>query len=153
MSLINDALKKAQKQRTGEAPSLGSLPSVGGESPQRIAKRAKPAGFDTLIIRAGVGAGDRAAARSWRLLRFPQRSRGQGSEDTKQPNTNRLDPFSCGHSDVACSVPGPPSSVLPAGFSGSRLHPSRCSDSEDRRQRTENSSDLRTDLRPPSSVL
>jgi len=57
MSLINDALKKAQKQRTGETPSLASLPSVGGETPHRIARRAKPAGFDTLIIRAGVGAG------------------------------------------------------------------------------------------------
>jgi hypothetical protein len=57
MSLINDALKKAQKQRTGETPSLASMPGIGGESPHRIAKRAKPAGFDTLIIRAGVGAG------------------------------------------------------------------------------------------------
>jgi len=57
MSLINDALKKAQKQRSGEAPSLASMPSVGGETPHRIAKRAKPAGFDTLVIRAGVGAG------------------------------------------------------------------------------------------------
>ncbi len=57
MSLINDALKKAQKQRTGETPPLASLPSVGGETPHRIAKRAKPAGFDTLIIRAGVGLG------------------------------------------------------------------------------------------------
>ncbi|HEY0967257.1 MAG TPA: hypothetical protein VGD88_07710 [Opitutaceae bacterium] len=57
MSLINDALKKAQKQRTGETPPLASLPSVGGETPHRIARRAKPAGFDTLIIRAGVGAG------------------------------------------------------------------------------------------------
>jgi hypothetical protein len=57
MSLINDALKKAQKQRTGETPSLASMPSVGGETPHRIARRAKPPGFDTLIIRAGVGAG------------------------------------------------------------------------------------------------
>jgi hypothetical protein len=57
MSLINDALKKAQKQRTGEAPTLSSMPSVGGESPQRIARRAKPAGFNTLMVRAGIGAG------------------------------------------------------------------------------------------------
>jgi hypothetical protein len=55
MSLINDALKKAQKQRTGESPPLVSLPSVGGESPQRIARRAKPPGFDTLMVRAGIG--------------------------------------------------------------------------------------------------
>jgi hypothetical protein len=57
MSLINDALKKAQKQRTGEAPPLASMPSVGGESAHRIAKRAKPAGFNTLLARAGIGAG------------------------------------------------------------------------------------------------
>ena len=57
MSLINDALKKAQKQRTGEAPPLGSLPSVGGESASQISRRAKPAGFDTLFLRGGIGAG------------------------------------------------------------------------------------------------
>lgn len=57
MSLINDALRKAQKQRTGEAPPLASMPSVGGESPARIAKRAKPAGFNALLLRLGLGAG------------------------------------------------------------------------------------------------
>lgn len=57
MSLINDALKKAQKQRTGEAPPLASMPSIGGESPGRIAKRAKPAGFNALLLRLGLGAG------------------------------------------------------------------------------------------------
>src|SRR4051812_33482415 len=57
MSLINDALKKAQKQRTGDAPSLGSMPAIGGEPAARIAKRSKPAGFNTLMIRAGIGAG------------------------------------------------------------------------------------------------
>jgi hypothetical protein len=57
MSLINDALKKAQKQRTGEAPPLASMPSIGGESPARIAKRSKPAGFNTLLLRLGLGAG------------------------------------------------------------------------------------------------
>ena len=57
MSLINDALKKAQKQRTGESPGLASLPSVGGESAARIAKRAKPVGFNSLLIRLGLGAG------------------------------------------------------------------------------------------------
>ena len=56
MSLINDALKKAQKQRTGESPSLASLPSVGGESAVRIAKRSKPVGFNALLIRLGLGA-------------------------------------------------------------------------------------------------
>jgi hypothetical protein len=57
MSLINDALKKAQKQRTGEIPTLASMPGVGGESAQRIARRAKPTGFNTLIIRAGIASG------------------------------------------------------------------------------------------------
>lgn len=56
MSLINDALKKAQKQRTGEAPPLSSMPSIGGESPGRIAKRAKPASFNAQFLRVGLGA-------------------------------------------------------------------------------------------------
>ncbi len=55
MSLINDALRKAQKQRTGEAPPLASMPAIGGESAVRIAKRSKPAGFNTLLLRLGLG--------------------------------------------------------------------------------------------------
>ena len=55
MSLINDALRKAQKQRTGELPPLASMPAIGGESAVRIAKRAKPAGFNTLLLRLGIG--------------------------------------------------------------------------------------------------
>ena len=55
MSLINDALKKAQKQRTGDTPSLTAMPSVGGESAARIARRGKPAGFNTMVIWIGVG--------------------------------------------------------------------------------------------------
>lgn len=57
MSLINDALKKAQKQRTGEVLPLASMPAIGGESAARIAKRAKPAGFNALLLRLGLGAG------------------------------------------------------------------------------------------------
>ena len=57
MSLINEALKKAQKQRTGESQSLSGLPSVGGEPAARIARRAKPVGFGSLITRIGLGAG------------------------------------------------------------------------------------------------
>lgn len=57
MSLINEALKKAQKQRTGEAPTLSALPSVGGESARQIARRAQPAGFNSLLLRAGLGLG------------------------------------------------------------------------------------------------
>jgi hypothetical protein len=55
MSLINEALKKAQKQRTGESPSLSSLPSIGGEKASQIARRGAPAGFNTLLLRLGVG--------------------------------------------------------------------------------------------------
>lgn len=55
MSLINEALKKAQKQRTGEAPTLASMPAIGGESARHIARRAKPASFNTLLIRLGLG--------------------------------------------------------------------------------------------------
>jgi cytoskeletal protein RodZ len=53
MSLINEALKKAQKQRTGEAEPL---PTIGGESAARIARRGKPAGFSALIVRIVAGA-------------------------------------------------------------------------------------------------
>ncbi len=56
MSLINDALKKAQKQRTGEAPSLGSMPSVGGQSAASISRSGKSSG-NPLLIPAGIGAG------------------------------------------------------------------------------------------------
>jgi hypothetical protein len=52
MSLINEALKKAQKQRSGETPSL---PSIGGEKPSQIARRGKPAGLNTLLIGLGLG--------------------------------------------------------------------------------------------------
>lgn len=54
MSLINDALKKAQKQRTGEAPTLASMPTIGGESPRHIARRTSSSPFNPLLI--GLGA-------------------------------------------------------------------------------------------------
>jgi hypothetical protein len=57
MSLINEALKKAQKQRTGESPPLAAMPGVGGEPAARIARRAKPVGFNSLLMRLGLGAG------------------------------------------------------------------------------------------------
>jgi hypothetical protein len=52
MSLINEALKKAQKQRTGETTPL---PAIGGESAERIARRNKPAGFNKLLLYLGGG--------------------------------------------------------------------------------------------------
>ncbi|AOS45550.1 hypothetical protein Verru16b_02631 [Lacunisphaera limnophila] len=56
MSLINDALKKAQKQRTGEAPPLAAMPTIGGESPRHISRRGKPASSTPLYLGLG-GAG------------------------------------------------------------------------------------------------
>jgi hypothetical protein len=55
MSLINEALKKAQKQRTGDAPSLTSMPGVGGESAERIARRGRSSGGPNLLLWGGVG--------------------------------------------------------------------------------------------------
>src|SRR6187455_1865152 len=52
MSLINEALKKAQKQRTGETPEM---PAVGGESAARIARRGQPAGLNALVLRISLG--------------------------------------------------------------------------------------------------
>lgn len=57
MSLINEALKKAQKQRTGEAPTLSAMPSIGGERPVNIARRGKPAGPGGLLLPVGLGFG------------------------------------------------------------------------------------------------
>lgn len=55
MSLINDALKRAQKQRTGEVPSLAAMPGVGGESAARIARSSRPGGTDSMMLWAGAG--------------------------------------------------------------------------------------------------
>lgn len=57
MSLINDALKKAQKQRTGDGPPLAHMPGVGGETASRIAKRDKPAGINTQLLRLALTGG------------------------------------------------------------------------------------------------
>lgn len=56
MSLINDALKKAQKQRTGEVPSLAAMPGIGGESAARIARSSRPGGANALMLWTGAGA-------------------------------------------------------------------------------------------------
>lgn len=54
MSLINEALKKAQKQRSGEAPPLASMPAIGGEPAARIARGAK-ASFIPFVIAGSAG--------------------------------------------------------------------------------------------------
>lgn len=57
MSLINDALKKAQKQRTGESPPLAAMPGVGGQPAARIAHRTKPAAYELPYLQIGAGLG------------------------------------------------------------------------------------------------
>ncbi len=54
MSLINDALKKAQKQRTGEADSTPA--ASGGDPGPRVVRRGKPAGPSALVL-GGIGLG------------------------------------------------------------------------------------------------
>ena len=58
MSLINDALKKAQKQRTeGNTPASDlTTPSVSTEPLHRVARREKPAGFRSQLMLIGGGA-------------------------------------------------------------------------------------------------
>ena len=56
MSLINDALKKAQKQRTGESASAAGATGPEGEAIGQIVKRDKPPAFNTLLIRIGLSA-------------------------------------------------------------------------------------------------
>lgn len=58
MSLINDALKKAQRQRTEGNPSPAdtTAPSTSSEQLQRVARREKPAGFRSQLMLIGGGA-------------------------------------------------------------------------------------------------
>ena len=129
MSLINDALKKAQKQRTGETPSLASLPSVGGETPHRIAKRSKPAGFDTLIIRAGVGAGIALllVVGSYFVFRSAPEDRGQRTEvSSNQAPLPAVAQQTAGQtpgSQQGTTVPAPSSSTPTAPAPSSVLRP------------------------------
>ena len=58
MSLINDALKKAQKQRTeGSTPATElTTPAASTEPLHRVARREKPAGFRSQLLLIGGGA-------------------------------------------------------------------------------------------------
>ena len=93
MSLINDALKKsAEAACTGDAPPLASMPSIGGEPAARIAKRAKPAGFNALLIRIGLISGGVIA-----LLvggYFVMRGSGHAPATTTTPVAGVADPGS-----------------------------------------------------------
>lgn len=51
MSLINEALKKAQRQRTDPAPGLGEASAAGGS----VQKRATPMRAQTMIVFAAAG--------------------------------------------------------------------------------------------------
>ncbi len=62
MSLINDALKKAQRQHSeGTVPAQPpSTPPVAGDSTgplQRVARREKPPAFQSQLVLVGIGAG------------------------------------------------------------------------------------------------
>jgi cytoskeletal protein RodZ len=57
MSLINDALKKAQKQRTDGLPPLGSMPGVGGERAADLSHRARGSSGAPTGMLLGVGLG------------------------------------------------------------------------------------------------
>ena len=55
MSLINDALKKAQRQRsTDSAPPLAAPPTAGPGPGARAVKRAKPLAFDVQMLRLAL---------------------------------------------------------------------------------------------------
>ena len=122
MSLINDALKKAQKQRTGEAPILASLPSVGGQSAASISRRSKSGGPNPLLVWAGAGAGVLLlAVGSWFALRSTPEDRAQKTENSpRQPASTQssvVSNQSSGPSTVyrppATETPAPVSFVLP----------------------------------------
>jgi hypothetical protein len=57
MSLINDALKKAQKQRTGGLPPLSSVPGVGGERAAEFSSRGRGSSGAPMGLILGVGLG------------------------------------------------------------------------------------------------
>lgn len=107
MSLINDALKKAQKQRTGAAPTLASLPGVGGESAARIARHSRPGGTNPMLIWIGAGAGVLLLGGGWFALRSAPEDRAQKAENRPAQTAPARS------SDVR---PPPPESTAPVTF-------------------------------------
>ncbi|MDD3180757.1 MAG: hypothetical protein PHQ04_10465 [Opitutaceae bacterium] len=57
MSLINDALRKAQRQRTGENVPPPTPPATGTASAEPLVRRRKPLPFVLLYMRLAIGAG------------------------------------------------------------------------------------------------
>ena len=56
MSLINDALKKAQKQRNNDGPAISAMPGVGGQSASQISRSTQNPGVNMTGIFIGLGA-------------------------------------------------------------------------------------------------
>lgn len=115
MSLINEALKKAQRQRSGEAPPLASMPSIGGESPAHIARGAKPSPLKNLLLPLGLAGAALAAVALTATLFFRSKPTTQASpppQDRAQtPPTARSAPtLPAPHAstpDSAKSAPAP----------------------------------------------
>ncbi|WP_438483644.1 hypothetical protein [Oleiharenicola lentus] len=57
MSLINEALKKAQRQRSGENVTPSATAGANNEPAVRIIRREKPVGFNSFVIRLALGLG------------------------------------------------------------------------------------------------
>ena len=55
MSLINDALKKAQKQRNNDGPAISAMPGVGGEPASHIARQSQQSNYGSLALWIGFG--------------------------------------------------------------------------------------------------
>jgi hypothetical protein len=118
MSLINDALKKAQKQRTGEAPSLGSMPSVGGESAHRIAGRRKSGGNPALLYGGGGVLALLLVVGGYFAFRSAPEDRGQKTEDSPiqaatPPPSSASNPQVSGLRSQVSSAPSPVSESPP----------------------------------------
>lgn len=106
MSLINDALKKAQKQRTGEAPSLPSMPSVGGESAASISRRAKSGGPGGMLIGAGAAVAVLLLVGGWFAFR--------SSSDTSRADAK---PAAVAPAATLAKADSPPANEKPAPIS------------------------------------
>lgn len=118
MSLINEALKKAQKQRTGETPPLAAMPAIGGESATRIARRGQPAGLNTLLVRLGLGAVVLVVVIAGLVLFLRQPTPSVPVATAPRPAapaTTKL-PLSAPAAAPAAATTTPPSAVPPAQF-------------------------------------
>lgn len=114
MSLINEALKKAQKQRTQDVasgPPAGTPPSPESAPPRRVVKRSQPMPAQTLVIVGGaclviVGV---VAIGFWLLI-------GPSPETTSTPSPLVVGSATPASTTSATTPPTPvPSGVVSAG--------------------------------------